>query len=238
MGRFIAAVVLAFALASGSGAATQGARADSPILVELFTSQGCSSCPPADDYLGELARRDDVVALSLHVDYWDYLGWRDIFGKAAHTARQRAYAAAMKERMVYTPQIVVQGREAMVGSQTKKVDDAIGRQIAADTQARIELSVESGKVMARLSPIDGARAKGDVLMVWFNQVEQVSIRAGENRGRDLTYHNVVAGWSDLGRWDGGKAELSAPKPMDADGVAVFVQDGVGGPVLCVAKLML
>ena len=228
MGRFIAAVALTFALGLVSAA-----RAQSPVLVELFTSQGCSSCPPADAFLGKLAERDDVVALSLHVDYWDYLGWRDVFGKAAHTKRQRAYAATMRERMVYTPQIIVQGREAMVGSRTAKVDEAIGRLIAAPAPAAIDLAAENGKVKARITPVDGASPKGRVMMVWFNSAEEVAIGAGENRGRSITYHNVVGGL-----WEGGAVELSAPKPMDADGVAVFVQDGKGGPVLCVAKLML
>ena len=106
MGRMIALLAVIAAMLGGA----DKAKADSAIvMVELFTSQGCHSCPPADAYLGQIADRDDVIALSMHVDYWDYLGWRDVFGQAAHTKRQRAYAATMKERMVYTPQIVVAG---------------------------------------------------------------------------------------------------------------------------------
>lgn len=235
MGRMIALLAVLAAMTAGA----DRARADGPaVMVELFTSQGCYSCPPADAYLGQLADRDDVIALSMHVDYWDYLGWRDVFGQAAHTKRQRAYAAKLKDRMVYTPQIVVQGRESMVGSHTAKVDDAIQRHAAADRSATISLSLRGDRLVAEISSLEDADLSGDVMMVWFSRAETVAIRSGENGGRDLTYHNVVKGWSDLGHWRGGRIAMTTAKPMEADGVAVFVQMGKGGPILAAAKLAL
>ena len=235
MGRIFASLVIGFA---AIWAQPQDARADTqPVLVELFTSQGCNSCPPADAFLGELADRDDVIALSMHVDYWDYLGWRDVFASPGHSKRQRAYAATMAERMVYTPQIVVQGAEAMVGSHTAKVNDAILRHGVKEAVATIDVSLRGDRLVADISSASEA-ANGRVLMVWFNRAESVEIRAGENRGKKITYHNVVTGWSDLGAWRGGRIAMTAPKPMNADGVAVFIQQGEGGPVIAAAKMKL
>lgn len=235
MGRILASLIFVMA---AIGCQPESARAQAaPVLVELFTSQGCNSCPPADEYLGRLADREDVIALSVHVDYWDYLGWRDVFASPAHAKRQRAYAARMGERMVYTPQIIVHGREAFVGSHTVKVDEAIRRQSAAPELANIALQMRGDRLVAEITPKDET-ARGQVLMVWFNRAENVAIRSGENRGREITYHNVVQGWSDMGAWSGGRIAMTAPKPMGADGVAVFVQDGDGGPVLAAARLIL
>ena len=235
MGRIFASLILAI---GAIWAQPDSARAQTaPVLVELFTSQGCNSCPPADAYLGQIADREDVIALSMHVDYWDYLGWRDIFASPAHTNRQRAYAARMEERMVYTPQVIVHGREAMVGSHTVKIDDAITRHSSAPSPAQIALQMRGDRLVAEIVPNDDD-ARGQVMMVWFNRAENVAIRAGENRGREITYHNVVTGWSDLGAWRGGRIAMTAPKPMAADGVAVFIQAGDGGPILGAAKLRL
>lgn len=236
MGRIIA--VFAFACLAAFGGARLAQAQTAPVMVELFTSQGCHSCPPADAYLGQLADRDDVIALSMHVDYWDYLGWRDLFGKPAHSERQRAYAAFMRERMVYTPQIVVQGREAMVGSHTVKVDDAIRRLAAAPAEASVALAADGDRLVAEIAPGDPSATTGQITMVWFTRAERVAIRAGENQGREITYHNVVTGWSDLGAWRGQPVALTTPKPMAADGVVVFVQGGRGGPILGAAKMEL
>lgn len=209
----------------------------SPVVVELFTSQGCSSCPPADELLGRMADREDVIALSLHVDYWDYLGWRDVFSSPAHTRRQRDYAGHMGERMVYTPQIVVQGREGMVGSHGSKVEAAIKRQADQPAVVLVQLTKMEDRLVAEIMPVDDGRARGRVLMAWYSRAEQVEIRAGENRGRNIVYHNVVRGWSDMGVWRGGRIALTAPLPM-ADGVAVLIQDQQGGPILGAGRLAL
>jgi hypothetical protein len=116
---------------------------DRPVLVELFTSQGCSSCPPADALLHKLARRDDVVALALHVDYWDYIGWKDTFAKAAHSARQRAYAREAGRRMVYTPQMIINGADhVVIGRPISTAPDPV-RAVAA-IQEEIAGGIDAG----------------------------------------------------------------------------------------------
>ncbi len=219
------------------GLADRAAAQAAPVVVELYTSQGCSSCPPADEYLGRIADREDVIALSMHVDYWDYLGWRDVFSSPAHTRRQRDYAARMGERMVYTPQIVVQGREGMVGSHADKVEAAIKRHAGQGPTALVKLVRMEDRLVAEITPIGDENARGQVLMAWYSRAEQVAIRAGENRGRKIVYHNVVRGWSDMGVWRGGQIALTAPLPM-ADGVAVLIQDREGGPILGAGRLAL
>ena len=230
-----AATLAAAVLAGGGAAADEGAQA--PVVVELFTSQGCSSCPPADDYLGRLAERDDVIALSLHVDYWDYLVWKDVYGLPGHSDRQRRYAALMGERMIYTPQMVVNGAEGLVGSSEGKVEDAITRHAAEPAAARVALSLMGDRLVVEVSPAADP-VPGHVLMAWYSKAERVSIGAGENHGRDITYHNVVRGWADLGAWRGAPIAMTAPKPMTADGVAVLVQDGETGRILGASRLSL
>ncbi len=239
MGRNFLRCAAAAVVALGAfvGAADRAVAQASPVVVELFTSQGCSSCPPADEYLSGIADREDVIAMSIHVDYWDYLGWRDVFSSPAHTRRQRDYAGRMGERMVYTPQIIVQGREGMVGSHASKVEAAIKRHAAQPRGALVKLVKMEDRLVAEITPVGEGGARGQVLMAWYSKSEEVAIRAGENRGRKIVYHNVVRGWSDMGVWRGGRIALTAPLPM-ADGVAVLVQDREGGPILGAGRLAL
>ncbi len=231
----VMAAALVVALFDGTDRA---AAQTSPVVVELFTSQGCSSCPPADEYLGRIADRDNVIALSLHVDYWDYLGWRDVFSSAAHTQRQRDFAARTGERMIYTPQIIVQGREGMVGSHEHLVEAAIKKHANTPAAALVNLALLNGQLVAEIIPTgNGDVTRGQVMMAWYTRAEQVQIRAGENHGRKIVYHNVVRGWSDMGVWRGGRIALTAPKPM-ADGVAVLIQDRDGGPIIGAGRLAL
>ncbi|QIE56410.1 DUF1223 domain-containing protein [Pikeienuella piscinae] len=246
MGRHaisIAISIFAAAIAALGAGPVAAQATGHPVVVELFTSQGCSSCPPADEELGRIAARDDVIALSLHVDYWDYLGWRDLFGSPDHTTRQRAYAETMNERMIYTPQMVIQGREHAIGSQVEKVRAAIERQLAAPAPARVSLRLEGNDILVEVTPGapppgESGKMKGELLMALFSDTERVEIKKGENRGRDMVYHNVVKGWSDLGGWDGAPLSLRAPRPTGVDGVAVLVQDGAGGPILGAARVSL
>ncbi|MEM7544868.1 MAG: DUF1223 domain-containing protein [Pseudomonadota bacterium] len=238
MKRFLAPLVFA-ALTGISGTVALAQSAEAPVVVELFTSQGCSSCPPADAYLGTLTDREDVIALSLHVDYWDYLGWRDLFGSPAHTQRQRNYAAVMRERMVYTPQIVVQGAKHVVGSHKEEVEDAIAASAEIPAAATVSLRLKDDLLIAEISPKQTTqRQRGRVLMAWYTDAERVKIQRGENRGSDFTYHNVVKGWSELGTWDGARQTVTAPKPMAADGVAILIQSNDGGPIMAAAKMAL
>jgi len=209
----------------------QMAVADGPIVVELFTSQGCSSCPPADAFLGELTKRDDVLPLALHVDYWDYLGWKDEFADPAHTVRQRAYSAAAHKRMIFTPQMVIGGVHHVVGNrpgEALSVIDAAREPTVVD----VTLVRENGQVSVTAStdqPDDLT-----VQLVEFDSAQDVVIKRGENAGKTITYHNVVRNWTVLGTWNG-RSDYSAD--IDVSGaVAVIFQRGTDGRVVGAAQL--
>ncbi len=205
-----------------------------PVVVELFTSQGCSSCPPADAFLGELAQRPEVIALSLHVDYWDYLGWRDPFASPAMTRRQRAYAAAHGERSIYTPQMVIHGQVSAIGHQKELVNAAIARLAGEPARARVVIRPSNGSMLVEIAPL-GPVEPSIVHLVSYAEPQRQQIARGENRGRNLAYHNVVTNWMRLADWSGEEVELTAPVPTMARGVAVIVQEGVAGTVIGAAK---
>ena len=147
-------MILAFAVAFGLAGLTTDVKADGDarlVVVELYTSQGCSSCPPADKFLHDLAKRDDVLALGLHVDYWDYIGWKDIFGDPAFSERQRAYARAGNRRSVYTPQMIIQGQEHVVGNHPMDVSELIVRHKARPAHVTLDVQAdgETAQVTAR-----------------------------------------------------------------------------------------
>ncbi len=233
--RHILMGALALIAAQGAAAA-QEAAPRGPVVVELFTSQGCAACPPADALLGELSARDDVVALGLHVDYWNYLGWSDTFGAPANTQRQRDYAAALGERMIYTPQMVIDGAAALVGSRRGAVTQAIAAAGAAPQAAAVTVAREGDmiRITARFAP-EAAPERADVVYFIYDRPETVAIARGENAGRDVTYVNPVRAWMALERWDGAPGAWSVPAPHGARGVAVVVQAAAGGRVLGAAK---
>jgi len=212
------------------------------VLVELFTSQGCSSCPPADTLLGELAKRDDVIALSYHVDYWDYLGWKDTFAQAAFSDRQRAYSGTVDRQYIgrrlrgsFTPEVVVGGRDSLIGSSRQGVVSRIIAQNDQEPRARIALSREGDALTIELTPLWTGIGEVRVMLAQVDNEATVDIRRGENRGRTLTYHRVVRDLSSVGNWDGKAAgRLTLP---DVPGHAVvFLQQGHAGPVLAVAEI--
>lgn len=209
----------------------------SPVLVELFTSQGCSACPPADALLSELAGTDGVIALALHVDYWDYLGWKDTFGHAAFTARQQAYARAARARSVYTPQMIVQGIDRVMGTKPDAVSAHIRAHQARPAAIALALSRSGNRLEIRLAP-EGAIGPGaaDVSVVRFSPSEMVRIERGENAGREIVYTNVVTGWDVVARWDGREPVEFSVEVGDARGLAVVVQQERLGPVLSAAML--
>ncbi|MBI1245548.1 MAG: DUF1223 domain-containing protein [Alphaproteobacteria bacterium] len=182
-----------------AGAAALGAvpaAAEGPVVVELFTSQGCSSCPPADALLKELAGRKDVVALSFHVDYWDRLGWKDPFSSPAATARQRAYARALSLNTVYTPQAVVDGRIDAIGSDRRALARAIEN---AQKVRHVEASLvrEGGEVVVRVAGLE-APQRANVSLVTFVREAVTRVVAGENGGRTLKNANIVRSVERLG----------------------------------------
>ncbi|MFT4795344.1 MAG: hypothetical protein ACJAVR_003502 [Paracoccaceae bacterium] len=214
------------------------ARAGQPVVIELYTSQGCSSCPPADELLAELAQRDDVVALSLHVDYWDYLGWRDVFARHEFTERQMAYRDMAGERSIYTPQMVIHGEGRVVGSRRDDVMAALARAALKPNLAEIELGRSDGRLWADIRPTGTFTGKAVVWMVGYESMPApVKVLRGENRGRTIIHRNVARSWMKIGEIDSGSpARMSAPIPEGATGLAVIVQHGRVGPVLGAAKL--
>ena len=205
-----------------------------PAVVELFTSEGCNSCPPAEAYVGELAGRPDVLALAFHVDYWDDLGWRDRFGLSQAVERQRNYARKLRLGSVYTPQVVVDGNADYVGSNRSSIDRALrdGRQ-----GPPVTLSISSDEVSVRMEPGTQGGARGDVVLVSYLRKAVTPIGRGENAGRTLAEYNIVRSVQTLGHWDGASQEFRArvtSLPRDATDVAVLVQAPGQGAILSAA----
>ncbi len=212
------------------------ARAQSPVVVELYTSQGCSSCPPADVFLGKLKDRDDLIVLSLHVDYWDYLGWKDKFGSPQNTSRQRSYARARGSRSIYTPQIVVQGVGQGVGSHRSEVNDLIDASAKTTSNVKIEARRVQGKVEIRLSADARETVRCVIQLVEYSPLERVTIKRGENSGKTLDYHNVVRHWNEVGTWNGrGDAVFLVDSKSDLPAV-IIVQALDSGPILAAVKV--
>lgn len=185
-------------------------------VVELFTSQSCASCPPADAVLGRLVREGQVVALSYHVDYWNYLGWHDTFSAKRFTERQYAYARTLGRENVYTPQAVIDGRDHAVGSN----EGAIERKVAAlaGRGGRLPVSLSASRAGDTLTIRVGAGAgSANVVLVTFDGQNRVSIRDGENRGRSVTYWHTVRAIQTIGMWEGKPVKFEVPASMTGDG---------------------
>jgi hypothetical protein len=200
-------------------------------VVELFTSQGCSSCPPADKLLGELSADPSLVALSIPIDYWDYLGWKDTLASSAHSARQRAYAHQRGDRQVYTPQAVVNGAAHALGSDRAAIERAITQtdQKPGVMSLPILVSMGGGGLNVQVDAAKNDHASGEVWMCPLMKAVQVAIERGENHGRTITYHNVVRNWIKLGDWNGTNASWNVPlsqiEASEGDAAAVMVQEG-------------
>lgn len=217
----------------------------SPVVVELFTSQGCSSCPPADAFMKDLSQREGVLALSLPVDYWDYLGWKDTLASSANTNRQRSYQNGLGTRNVYTPQMVINGTAHAVGSRRTLVDAEIAAQSKAETNAlTMHFEKKDGivelKVSASAMPKDQTHAT--LWLVRYDKATPVDIKRGENRGKTVTYVNVVREMMPIGMWTGQAVTIDIP--MDSlmaqgyDGCAAILQADGQGPILAAAELDL
>lgn len=193
-------------------------------VVELFTSQGCSSCPPADRILGDLARDPSLVVLTMPVDYWDYIGWKDTLASPQCTARQKGYAAARGDGQVYTPQAVIDGVSHVVGADRAAIEKNIGE----DRSRKGALSIDvSTKIADGKASVDVGAAAGKAASVWLLEVEPsatVAVGRGENAGRTLTYTNVVRKMTRLGDYSGQAAHFEAPAKAEARYVAL-VQAG-------------
>ncbi len=195
-------------------------------VLELFTSQGCSSCPPADALLLTLARKPDVVAVSFPVDYWDYIGWKDTLAAPAFSARQKGYAAVQGEPHVYTPQAIVNGLAGVVGSDRHEIDEAMraaaGKEGALTLPMR--LSHSDGSLLVELP--DGEGGPANVVALRVVRSKTVHIGRGENAGRSVTYTNVVRAIDKIGEWTGERATFRLPDSREeGEGYVVLLQKG-------------
>jgi hypothetical protein len=228
----LATAVLALALA---GTIAHGQEVRPLAVVELFTSQGCNSCPPADEFVAELAHEGDVVALAYHVDYWDYLGWRDTLASPDNTARQKEYSTAFGTRSVYTPQAVINGRTHVNGAKRGKVEMAMAR-LAADgegMQVDVTATRQGDTMVIETGASDGVAGEAHVVLVYFRGPVPVEIVQGENKGRTLTYFNSVSQFHSAGMWHGKPTRIELPiseiNKKGEGGCAVLIQEmGEGG----------
>jgi hypothetical protein len=227
------------ALALAFSGAEAGARRQ--LVVELFTSQGCSSCPPADALLGKLADRKDILALSLPVTYWDMLGWKDTLASEANTRRQKGYAAAMGRGGIYTPQMIVDGATDVVGSREAQIESIISAR-AADMRS-VQVSLSATPEVLHVSIGAGSAKNGSEATVWLFHIlshTSVHITSGENLGRNLNYRNSVRDVRAIGIWKGQPLSLDLPRsdPLGSsyDTVAVVLQEGGYGRIIGAAIL--
>ncbi|HKU04769.1 MAG TPA: DUF1223 domain-containing protein [Bradyrhizobium sp.] len=208
------------------------AHAEPKAVVELFTSQGCSSCPPADKLLGELAKDPSVIALSLPIDYWDYLGWKDTLADSRFSARQKAYSHMRGDRDVYTPQMIVNGAAHVIGSDRARIEGAIKDTGKADKVMSLPVTMSlSGKqlTVSVAAGKESTPARGEVWLCAISKAVPIAIGRGENRGREVVYHNVVRNLLKVGDFNGSPGSWTVP--LDSvmhdgiDAAAVLVQDG-------------
>ena len=238
-----AATAFMFAVALGLVFVKPAVAKDAKAVVELFTSQGCSSCPPADAFLGDLTKRDDVIALTLPVDYWDYLGWKDTLASPTHSKRQRAYARRRGDGQVYTPQMVINGRDHAIGSHRSAVNSTIDREadLAKQSWVKVKLSSDKNAIMVSAGDYRGAGKAPDAT-IWLllsTKKTDVAIRRGENRGQSISYHNVVRQMVPIGKWTGSAVMVELPKSdlMEGyDGCTAILQVNGAGPILGAAYL--
>lgn len=235
----LAMAVMAGGAQAQSGAASVKSASDVKAVLELFTSQGCSSCPPADDLLAKYAERNDVIALSFSVDYWDYLGWKDTLANPKFSARQKYYAKARGDGRIYTPQIVVNGLAHAVGSSADSIESAITQTAERFQASRVPVSLTMDK--ARLAVAVGDRTstaehgEATVWLVLVDRVVSVKIERGENHGRTVNYTNVVREMTPIGMWTGKSATFAVSREAVTTSpntiCVALVQAGKAGPII-------
>jgi hypothetical protein len=221
-----AMMVFGAVLVTLGASAPVSAEGTGPVVVELFTSQGCSSCPPANANLIELSKRHDVLALSFAVTYWDRLGWKDIFGREEYTARQYAYEPGLGERGPFTPQMVINGKASLVGNRLGEVEAGID---AAEPLDGPTVTLTGGKLEIAAAPASGP---ADVWLVRYDpNVVEVTVQRGENTGRTLPHTHVVHDLENLGQWNGKALSLTVAQADVGLSTAVLVQLPNGGAIL-------
>ncbi len=214
-----------------------GARGEPrPVVVELYTSQGCSSCPPADQLLRDLSSLEYVIPLALHVDYWDYIGWKDSFAKPAHSQRQRAYARAVGQRTVHTPQMIVNGVDHLVGTKPMKLAELIEKHRNRPSEVSMSAKRHGDVIRIRARSSVGSGGPMILQLVRYLPERAVSIGRGENAGRTIAYSNIVTELTQLGIWNGleplnTKAVVSGDEP-----IVVLLQRAGHGPIVAAVSL--
>jgi hypothetical protein len=200
--------------------------AEPVVVVELFTSQGCVACPPADEFVAMLASDPRILPLALHVDYWDYIGWADTFAQPQFTDRQRAYAKAAGSRMIYTPQFIIAGRDRIEGLEPKEISTRLREYLAAGQTVRLTVTRDGDRVVIRAEADPPLTEPVRVQLVRYKAEETVMIERGENAGKSVNYHNVVTAWERVGDWGGdAPLELVAPYTGDEPGAVIVQADG-------------
>src|SRR4051794_29763349 len=208
------------AVTCSTGALTS-AEAEPRAVIELFTSQGCSSCPPADKLIGQFAGDPTLVAISLPIDYWDYLGWKDTLADPHNSARQRGYSKTRGDREVYTPQVVVNGSLHALGSDKDAIERAIdvSKQNGISPSLPVTLAISNGRLAVTVGEGGDPRAGAEVWVFGLMKAVTVAIGRGENHGKTITYHNVARRWTKLGAWTG-KAESYSLAMKDVGGESI------------------
>jgi len=235
MNRFFAFVTILML-----GVPVTSLRAENaPVVVELYTSQGCSACPPADALLARLGDYEDIIPLALHVDYWDYIGWKDKFAMPAFTKRQKAYAHSLGTNIIYTPQMVINGSDSVVGTRTMDVSDLVQAHKAKGLPAKLDIDRADGILTIKSRPnshITAAAAGADVIVVRYRPSATVDVARGENAGKTLAHSFIVTEWTDVGDWDGA-SELSQAVPVEGPRpIVVLVQEKGHGAIFAAARL--
>ncbi|TCD13907.1 DUF1223 domain-containing protein [Oricola cellulosilytica] len=243
---FAIAALAAGLVVVGLSAAAQEGPSRPLGVVELFTSQGCSSCPPADEALVRLVERGDVIALGYHVDYWDYLGWRDTLGSRENSERQYNYAKELKRRGVYTPQAIMNGRSHINGGRFDEIVDRLGDYESKGNGLTVDLRISQIGKRMRVSVAGSAQAAGEfhVVVVYFKGRTDVTIERGENAGKNITYVNAVTDVQTVGMWNGEQTTIDIPlselASNEADGCAVLLQEATasGNPGAIIGAAIL
>ncbi|MDX5349864.1 MAG: DUF1223 domain-containing protein [Paracoccaceae bacterium] len=207
-------------------AAVAPAQAEPVVVVELYTSQGCSACPPADEFVAMLASNPQILPLALHVDYWDYIGWADKFAHPKFTDRQRAYAKAVGSRTIYTPQLIIGGADRIEGFAPEETAERLRAHMAAGTPVRLTVTRDGDRLVIRAEADPPLTEPVRVHLVRYKPEETVMIERGENAGKTITYTNIVTAWDRVADWSGQEPlELTAPFPGEEPGAVIVQQDG-------------
>jgi hypothetical protein len=207
-------------------AAAAPALAEDVVVVELYTSQGCSSCPPADQFVAMLAANPKILPLALHVDYWDYIGWADKFAQPKFTDRQRDYARAIGSRTIYTPQLIIGGLDRIEGFAPEETAEQLHKHLSVVPAVRLRLERQGDRLVIRAEADPPLDAPVRVQLVRYKPEETVTIERGENAGKTITYHNIVTSWEALGGWAGQEPmELTVPFTGDEPGAVILQSEG-------------